>query len=422
MDNEMLVDRSLTARRMRRAAVTLGLGATLFCCLGWAVPVHAAPVLISRSECRKGYWHVVTYDITNPERWIEKSAVKTSQPCGESSQPSNPEVPPGTTRPSPPSRPPGTGESPTRGKLQVQLSINRGCGATYQTGGLLTVSYGASQDALVTLKLQKGDTERVLFASRPVRAGVTYPFPGTVGGPGPGLFILEAVAGEQRGRAECGFTVLRGEIGALTARITTDQGSLEEGQNPVYLPGDPITLSIVIGGADQALATIEEFPPDGPKKVIFKQLVPGNQTVSVTGTVGSLPGRYTLQLTAQAGERVAQGWCTFLLQDKGKNTFKAKDYKLTPHEDGSFDLERGVKGKGTYDKWEYDSDGNLRKHHHEEHDEQGRKTKESDEEWNQDGKKTEGTRKSWEYKDKNDKHGTEKEEKWDPDRQKWLPK
>jgi hypothetical protein len=43
------------------------------------------PVLLSRSECRWGTWHVVTYDISDPQNWIELDSIDTGQPCGTAS-------------------------------------------------------------------------------------------------------------------------------------------------------------------------------------------------------------------------------------------------------------------------------------------------------------------------------------------------
>ena len=42
-------------------------------------------VFLARSECRKGTWHVVTYDITNPDNWTEVDDIDTKQPCTEPS-------------------------------------------------------------------------------------------------------------------------------------------------------------------------------------------------------------------------------------------------------------------------------------------------------------------------------------------------
>ena len=41
-----------------------------------------ADPLLARSECIGGFWHVVTYDIGNPNNWIVVDDQPTGQPCG----------------------------------------------------------------------------------------------------------------------------------------------------------------------------------------------------------------------------------------------------------------------------------------------------------------------------------------------------
>ncbi len=41
------------------------------------------PVFLTKSECRDGFWHVVTYDITDPDNWVEVEDIPTLQPCSE---------------------------------------------------------------------------------------------------------------------------------------------------------------------------------------------------------------------------------------------------------------------------------------------------------------------------------------------------
>ena len=43
-------------------------------------------VLLARSECRGGFWHVVTYDISNPDNWQEIGDIATQQECSVSLQ------------------------------------------------------------------------------------------------------------------------------------------------------------------------------------------------------------------------------------------------------------------------------------------------------------------------------------------------
>jgi hypothetical protein len=40
-------------------------------------------VYLARSECRKGHWHVITYDISDPDNWIEIDDQSTAQPCSQ---------------------------------------------------------------------------------------------------------------------------------------------------------------------------------------------------------------------------------------------------------------------------------------------------------------------------------------------------
>jgi hypothetical protein len=40
-------------------------------------------VFLARSECRGNFWHVITYDITNQNQWVQIEDLPTSQPCGE---------------------------------------------------------------------------------------------------------------------------------------------------------------------------------------------------------------------------------------------------------------------------------------------------------------------------------------------------
>lgn len=44
-------------------------------------------VYLARSECRDGFWNVVTYDITDPDDWDELSATPTEQICAGDEEP-----------------------------------------------------------------------------------------------------------------------------------------------------------------------------------------------------------------------------------------------------------------------------------------------------------------------------------------------
>lgn len=71
---------SFTSRKALCAGVaTLLLGSAALLA---APSTASAEVLMSRSECIGGLWHVMTYDVTDPNNWVLQSDEPTSQPCG----------------------------------------------------------------------------------------------------------------------------------------------------------------------------------------------------------------------------------------------------------------------------------------------------------------------------------------------------
>jgi hypothetical protein len=65
--------------RLTQGAVLAAVAASALAAAGSA----SAEVQMARSECIDGYWHVRTYDITNPDNWILIEDRMTWQPCGE---------------------------------------------------------------------------------------------------------------------------------------------------------------------------------------------------------------------------------------------------------------------------------------------------------------------------------------------------
>lgn len=210
---------------------------------------------------------------------------------------------------------------PGPGSLIVQLSVDRGCGATYRIGDRIIISFQASQDAVATLTLTRPDgSQQVVFANQPVRGGVANTIQGMVGEPaGTRTLILEAVSGQARGRAECAFSA-GGSSAAqppatqLQASITTDRGCQETEQNPIYKVGDAITVQFSFTGALQALVTLEDVLPDGNVNVLFQQVLSGNQTFQLTGRIEPPLGKETLRLSVQVGEQVVVAACSFTVE------------------------------------------------------------------------------------------------------------
>jgi len=163
----------------------------------------------------------------------------------------------------------------------------------------------------ITLRSGQGVTIQVFFTPRTT-----------------GLFE-DAVVIRSNDPDEATVTVLlsgQTPIQQLKAQITTDRGCLEKGQSPIYFVGDRITVQFRVDGVEQASATIEDILPDGQVRVIFQQVVPGNQTLRLTGKIEPPLGREMLRLTAQAGGQIAQDWCSFTVQALGKIVgFKFED-------------------------------------------------------------------------------------------------
>ena len=76
--------------RIARRAVLAAVAASALAAAGAA----SAEVQMARSECIDGFWHVRTYDITNPNNWVLIEDQATSQPCGEArrAEPARPEL------------------------------------------------------------------------------------------------------------------------------------------------------------------------------------------------------------------------------------------------------------------------------------------------------------------------------------------
>jgi hypothetical protein len=200
--------------------------------------------------------------------------------------------------------------------LAVTLQTDRGCGATalYNIGESITFSFSASQNAQVTLQLQRPDgTTSVLLANQPVQGGVTQTLLGIIGNPpGQRRLILDAVAGSQTAHAECTYTA-QAVTSALTVSLTTNRGC---GAGAVFNIGEPITFSY--SASQNAQVTLRLQRPDGTTSVLVaNQPVQGGVTQTFQGIIGNPTGQRTLILDAVAGSQTAHAECTYTAQSIG---------------------------------------------------------------------------------------------------------
>ena len=67
-----------------RKALSAGIATAMLgaAAIAFAPTIASADALMARSECIGGFWHVITYDVTNPNAWVVTADEPTSQPCG----------------------------------------------------------------------------------------------------------------------------------------------------------------------------------------------------------------------------------------------------------------------------------------------------------------------------------------------------
>ncbi len=99
-------------------------------------------------------------------------------------------------------------------------------------------------------------------------------------------------------------------------QLTTNRGCLEDGDNPIYLIGQPITVSFRIGSptAASANATIFDILANGQVSALSFGAVSTNQTRAVSATVGPPTGVEHLTLRAsRIGYSTTRRTCSFVV-------------------------------------------------------------------------------------------------------------
>jgi hypothetical protein len=200
--------------------------------------------------------------------------------------------------PFPPPPPP----PPPPGQLTAVLETNRGCGPTalFARVEVSEFRYRVSQDAFVTLRLQRPDgTVSTLLLNQPVLGGVTHVVRGVIGDPpGQRQLTLTAVSGSQTAQAQCAYTGQGGGPTPSPLALSVDKGcgaSYRMGEGIVITYRAPATSSL----------TLLLQMPDGTSRVLFaNRLVLGGQTYALTGVVGTPLGTRTLTLRASGSADV----------------------------------------------------------------------------------------------------------------------
>lgn len=198
--------------------------------------------------------------------------------------------------------------------LTVTLATNKGCGAgaVFNLGEADTISYSASKNALVTVRLLRPDgTQSVLAANQPVTAGAVRTLPGVIGNPlGQRRLILDAVAGSETAHAECTYTAVSGGGGG-GGPITLSL-SINKGCGGTYRPGDPFVVTYSASQNTNLTLIYRRF--DGTQFAIFtNKPVIGGQVNTYTATIGNGSGGRTLILQTSPPMTGGQATCDFTI-------------------------------------------------------------------------------------------------------------
>jgi len=183
-----------------------------------------------------------------------------------------------------------TGTAPPPSSLPTAtLSIDRGCGASYQPGERMTISFSVSADAAIKLFDFTTAGQMVQLLERTIAASQRGSMAGQVVGPA-GIETLVLFARTTSGTittAACSFV-----IGRVSASATL---SIDRGPGGSYRPGEPIRFTYSV--SEEASLVIYDFEPSGVLRRIGLGWVSAGSH-SFTATVAGPPGVETAVLMA----------------------------------------------------------------------------------------------------------------------------
>ena len=183
-----------------------------------------------------------------------------------------------------------SGTPPPASLPTAMLSLDRGCGATYQPGEPITVTYSASESATVKLYDFTTAGQMVQLFERSVAAGQSGSFSGQVVGPA-GIETLVLFARTSSGTittTACSFSI--GQPGA-SATLSVDRGS-----GGSYRPGEVIRFTYSV--SEEASVVIYDFEPTGILKPMSLGWTSAGQSRSFNATIVGPAGVETAVLMA----------------------------------------------------------------------------------------------------------------------------
>jgi len=188
---------------------------------------------------------------------------------------------------------------PPSGLPTITMNIDRGCGANYNPGDPLTITFNVSETASITLVdfETSGNIKQTMVGTAP--GGVTQSITGVVGGPS-GVETLVLVA-----RTISGIYVSTGcsfGIGGISPSLVSV--ALDRGCGALYHYGETATITLESGVAGRA--NLFNVTRDGRvTQLVANQLIIPGTRLNLSAPIGATTGRSTLvlQVVSTAGQR-----------------------------------------------------------------------------------------------------------------------
>ncbi len=179
---------------------------------------------------------------------------------------------------------------PPSGLPAASLSVDRGCGTTYQPGERITVSYSVSESATIRLFDFTTGGQVTQLLQRSVSSNQRGSFAGQVVGPS-GVETLVLFARTTSGTvtsAACSFSI--GQVGSSI------ELSVDRGDGGAYRPGESIRFTYSV--SEEASVVLYDFEPTGAIKPIGLGRISAGDRRSFTATIVGPPGGETAVLVA----------------------------------------------------------------------------------------------------------------------------
>ena len=191
--------------------------------------------------------------------------------------------------------------------LQLSITVDKGCGATYNIGDPIRIYIKSNQSGTAYIIDKLGDGSSQELGPYSLSANVTRSIDGKIGPPtGTETLILQFTSSSGKyGEAQCSFTVGGSGPVDLQLSITVDKGC-----GATYYVNDPIR--IYVSSNQSGTGYIVNYKSDGSVMKIGPFSLDANVRGYIDGTIGLPAGTRTLvlQFTSLSG-KYGEAQCSF---------------------------------------------------------------------------------------------------------------